>query len=395
MDGGSGGSARQLNWLNFLVADMSAAFGPFVPVALIQAGWSPAWVGYAVGAGGLAAMAGQVPAGALIDSTAHKRGLAACAVLALAGAALVLAWSPLHLPVVAALLLQGLAGVVLGPTIAALTLALSQQGGLGERLGSNARWQALGAAGAALALGLLGHRFGPRAVFVAAALLAIPALLAVRALRPGEAPRRRRAGRLRAARPAWPAGMVIFFVCTLLFFAGNAAILTLAAAGLAASSPRLASLLVPAAVVVPQALVALLSPWVGRAAQRWGRRPLLLLGLSMVPLRALLFALGLPPLAMVGLQALDGVGAAVFGVMLPLVVSDLTRHNGRFNLAYAGLGLAGTAGTAASNLVGGWVIGHAGAPAAFLTLAATGLLAMGAAALMMPETRPGAGPAVA
>jgi MFS family permease len=392
-------SLRNLNLLSFLVADMNTAFGPFVPVALTEAGWSPGAIGYVLGAGGLAALAGQLPAGALIDATHHKRIIAAIAVVALAAAALVIAWTPLHGPVLGALLVQGLAGVVLGPTIAVLTLTLSSKAALGERLGRNVRSQALGASGAAVVLGVLGRHFGPRSVFLAAAALAVPALLAVRGLRPADiesAPARtqhaacsRKPPETRRA-PYHLLGdrrLQAFALCVGLFFLGNAAILTLAADGFAAADPRMAEILVPGAIIVPQLLVALLSPRLGRLAQAWGRRPVLLLGFAAVPLRALLFALGGPPILLVAYQALDGIGGAAFGVMLPLVVADLTRANGRFNLAYAGLGLAGTAGTALSNGLAGAVASVAGTTYAFLALAAAGVLAMCAVGFVMPETR--------
>ncbi len=393
---------QNLALLNFFVADMGTSFGPFVSVALVHAGWTQAWVGYALGAGSLAALVGQVPAGALIDVTRHKRRLAAVALLGLAGAALTIAWMPAHAPVLAALMTQNLAGVVLAPTIAALTLSLSHSAALGERLGTNVRFQAMGAAGAAIVLGVLGQKYGSRAVFLAAAGLAVPALLALRGIRPEALA----AVALRVTHPAAlsprlrppppPSPRMVFRdrrlwafgLCVVLFFMGNAGIVTLAADGFAASDPGIANLLVPAAIVLPQGLMALLSPRLGRLAQCWGRRPVLLIGFAAVPLRALLFAIGGPPELLVLYQALDGLGAATFAVMLPLIVADITRDSGHFNLAYAGLGLAMTGGAALSNALGGAIAGAVGVAPAFLALASAGLLAMCAVAFVLPETRP-------
>ncbi len=394
-------SLRNLAWLNFFVADMGTSFGPFVSVALISAGWTQAWIGYALGAGSLAALVGQVPAGALIDVTHHKRRLAAVALLGIAAAALTIALMPARGPVMAALMTQNLAGVVLGPTIAALTLSLSQAGALGERLGNNVRFQAMGAAGAAIVLGALGEQFGPRAVFLAAAGLAVPALLMLRGVHPDDlATAAERTSHPAAVSPrvrppmppphhvVWDRRLLAFGLCIVLFFIGNTGLLTLVANGFASSDPMIAELLVPAAIVLPQALVALLSPRFGRLAQSWGRRPVLLIGFAAVPLRAVLFAIGGPPELLVAYQALDGLDAAAFGVMLPLVVADLTRGSGRFNLTYAVLGLAVTGGAALSNALAGSIATAAGSTAAFLTLAAAGLLAMCAVAFVLPETRP-------
>src|SRR5262249_42227519 len=63
----------------------------------------------------------------------------------------------------------------------------------------------------------------------------------------------------------------------------------------------------------------------GWQARRWGRRPLLLIGFGALPIRALLFALTADPLFLVGLQLLDGISAAIVGVLTVLVTADLTH----------------------------------------------------------------------
>jgi MFS family permease len=95
-----------------------------------------------------------------------------------------------------------------------------------------------------------------------------------------------------------------------------------------------------ACIVVPQFVVAAMSPWVGAQARLWGRRPLLIVGFAALPIRGLLFATMTNPSLIVVVQILDGVTAAVFAVMVPLIIADLTRGTGHFNL---GQGIVGTA----------------------------------------------------
>jgi MFS family permease len=111
---------------------------------------------------------------------------------------------------------------------------------------------------------------------------------------------------------------------------------TSSGAGLVYDGESHSSLIVAALIILPQIVVALLAPWVGRQARRWGRRPLLLIGFGTLPIRALLFALTADPLFLVGLQLLDG--------LTVLVTADLTHGTGRFNLAQ---GIVGTASGAA------------------------------------------------
>ena len=92
------------------------------------------------------------------------------------------------------------------------------------------------------------------------------------------------------------------------------------------------------------------------------------------------------PYLIVAIQALDGVSAAVLGVVLPLVVADITRGTGRFNL---GLGIVGSAvgiGAAFSTTLGGYAMDHFGRTLAFSSLAT--VAACGLALLwLLPETR--------
>ena len=133
--------------------------------------------------------------------------------------------------------------------------------------------------------------------------------------------------------------------------------------------------------------MALLSPWVGRMAEQWGRRPVLLLGFAAVPVRGVLFALIDQPDLVIAVQILDGVSAAVFGVLLPLVVADITRGTGRFNLCMGVIGLAIGRGRTVSTSAAGLVADRLHSSAAFAALAAVGVLAVVILWALLPETK--------
>lgn len=76
-----------LDAINFLLADVRGALGPFLNVFLItQQGWSQSAVGLVTTVSGLLGIVAQVPAGALIDRTHAKRGLLGAALTILAAA---------------------------------------------------------------------------------------------------------------------------------------------------------------------------------------------------------------------------------------------------------------------------------------------------------------------
>jgi MFS family permease len=91
---------------------------------------------------------------------------------------------------------------------------------------------------------------------------------------------------------------------------------------------------------------------------------------------------------LVAVQALDGIGAAALGVLLPLIAADLTRGTNRFNLYMGVFGLATGVGATLSTAAAGAIAAWLGTGAAFVVLAGAGLLAVLLVLLAMPETRP-------
>jgi MFS family permease len=247
-------------------------------------------------------------------------------------------------------------------------------------------------------MGACGYFWSARAVFVVTVLLLIPALLALRQIAPAEIDPERAHGatpRPRANRPTTRVRdmfsnrpLLIFAGCLLLFHLANAAMLPLLGSAVTMRSARWATLLIAACIVVPQLLVATLSPWIGHQAQIWGRRPLLLIGFAALPIRGVLFALVTDPQLLVVVQLLDGVTAAVFSVMVPLVVADLTRGTGHFNLGQGFVGTFVGIGASLSATLAGYTSDHFGSPAAFTALAAIALSGLAMVWFFMPETRP-------
>src|SRR4029077_5820314 len=165
-------------------------------------------------------------------------------------------------------------------------------------------------------------------------------------------------------------------------------VLPLAGEILARKSQTHSSLVISALIIVLQIIVALMAPLVGRKAQNWGRRTLLLIGFAALPIRALGFALISDPLLLLAVQALDGISATVLGVLTALVIADLTGGTGRFNLAQGIVGTASGIGASISTTLSGLFAERLGSSGAFWCIAATALLGTLVILFLMPETKP-------
>lgn len=391
-------SLRGLDWFTFFLGDIQTGFGPFISVYLVTQKWTQTEIGLILSIGALASLICQIPGGAVIDAVRSERSAAAAAVLGIGTSAFVIAVLPVFAAVAFARTLHAMATALLGPAVGAITLGLVGRPALAARLGRNARFASAGNGAAAVVMGALGHFISAQAVFFATAGLALPAVAALFQINDDEVnPAHAHGGTTKEQKSGVILGLMelfkkrallVFLGVLMLFQIANAPMLPLAASELTMRSATWAVPLVAACIVVPQVLVALFSPWVGRLAQSIGRRPLLLAALAVLPVRGLFFALTSNPWAIVGVQMLDGVSAAVLGVLIPLIIADVSYGTGHFNLgqgvAGMAIGLAAAIGTASA----GYLADAFGNRVTFLSLAAAGVFGFLLLAMLMPETRP-------
>src|ERR1700712_3913367 len=390
-------SLRGLDWFIFFLADVQTGFGPFVAVYLTTQKWTQVEIGFVLSIGGLVALIGQMPGGAIVDAARSERLVAGLAVATIGVSALgYVAW-PIFPVVVAAATLHAAASCVLGPAIAAISLGLVGPVAIGERLGRNARYASLGNGISAAVMGAVAYLVSNQSVFLVTFILAIPTLLALRSIHEREIDAAQAHGSVVREVPDADATSVwnlmrqrplmIFAGSVLLLQLANAAMLPIMAGVVTTRSSEWASVLIAACIIVPQAIVALTSPSVGRKAQQWGRRPLLLLGFAALAIRGLLFATVTDPYLLVAVQVFDGITAAVFSVMIPLIVADVAFGTGRFNLAQGVVGTAVGIGASLSTVLAGYVSDKFGSSVAFTGLACVAALGLVVIWFVMPETR--------
>ncbi|ACB96567.1 MFS transporter [Beijerinckia indica] len=386
-----------LDALNFLLADVRGALGPYLNVFLItQQGWSQSSVGVVTTIGGLIGLTAQTPVGATIDATPAKRAVVVVALSALAIGAVVIFAVPSFWPVLAANTVMAVIGDVFGPAVAALTLGLFAQGQLAARMGRNGAFDHAGNVVVALVAGGIGWLFGQSAVFLLVPLFAVLAIGAVLSI-PAAAIDHERA---RGAGPTSGADrgpddwrilfksrpLVVFALSAALFHFANAPLLPLVGQKLALANKEFATAMMSSCIIAAQLVMLPIALFAGQKAEQWGRKPVLLIGFAILPLRALLYTFSNDSAWLIGVQLLDGVGAGIWGVLAPLVVADVMAGTGQYNLALGTVATAQGIGASLSGLAAGLVVDHFGYNAAFACSAGASLVALAVLGLALPET---------
>lgn len=388
-------SLRSIQWLNFFLADVQTGLGPFLAAYLAAYGWNAGSVGYVLTFGGLVTVAMQTPAGAVVDSVHRKRALLAASLGVLVAGAILLMRGAHPWSVYTAQTLIGGAAPFLGPTVAAITLGMVGPAGFDRQFGKNQSYNSAGNVFAALLIAGASYDFGYRSIYIIAAALAVPAMISLFSIDPSQIDYARARGASSQGGKTQSEGiralvrdrvLLAFLVSALLFHTANAAMLPDLGEMLARGNSKEAAPFMAACIIVTQLVIACSAAWIGRRAGVTGRKPLLLVGFGVLPVRGVLYTLVHATGALIAVQVLDGVANAIFGVVSILVIADRTRGTGRFNLAAGALATVIGIGAAASTTIGGQLIQHVGFRISFLGLAGIACAAFATLLFGVPET---------
>jgi MFS family permease len=124
----------------------------------------------------------------------------------------------------------------------------------------------------------------------------------------------------------------------------------------------------------------------GRLADRWGRKPLLIAGWTIMTVRLALVATLRNPALIVANQALDGLGNGLFAVMAASWVTDRLDDPRRSGEAQVIVGSCLVLGSAIGPAVAGFAVGPLGYRGLFWGLAGVGGLATAIVVALVPET---------
>jgi len=408
-------SIYALSALNFFLADVQGGVGPFLVIFLTSLlHWRPGRIGFVMGVSGVIGVLAQIPAGALIDQVRSKRIVIATAAGLIALGSIAIALYPTFAVVVAGQSFIGIAGAVFGPAIAAITLGIVGRKKLEQQIGRNQSFNSTGNVGNALMIGAVGASLHGKGIFYYVALISVATIACVLMIRSKdidyalargaddlvaegidnaaqyeqkeEAKKPRFSGVLALLRDR---RVLVFSVSCILFHFANAGmgplISELLAKGVGMNSGMH---FVSAGIIVAQIAIIPLGIIVGHRAESSRRKPLFLIPFCLLPLRALLYTFSHQPYFLAALELLDGSAMGIFGIMQLLVIADLTKGTGRFNVTQGAISTAVGIGASSSNFVAGLVVNRFGFNASFLMTAVLAAAAFVFFWLCMPETKP-------
>ena len=396
-------SLRGLDALNFFLADVRDGLGPYLAIYLIAVrgpdqGWNEATTGLIMTIAGVAGLIAQTPAGALIDRTSHKRAVVIAGALAVTASCLLLPFVSNFYVVAATQSVAGIAGAVFPPALAAITLGVVGPKLFAKRIGRNEGFNHAGNAVSAGIAGSTAYFFGPIVVFwlmAALAALSVGAMLMV----PAEAiddDLARGLDETDGKADEAPSGLaallqnrtlMLFALLAAIFHLSNAAMLTSVGQLLTKlSGKESATSLISVCIVAAQLVMVPVAVFVGAKADAIGRKPIFLVAFGVLAVRGVLYTFSDNPFWLVGVQLLDGVGAGIYGALFPIVVADLTRGTGRFNVSQGAVATTQGLGASFSATLAGLIIVSAGYSMAFLVLAGIAAAGFALYLLAMPET---------
>ena len=383
---------RKFDLLNLSLVDVNGGLRPYLNVfLLVHREWSATTVGLVTTLAGLVGVGLQAPLGAVIDRARDKRLAIVAALMAASAGAVVIALWPQFWPVLLAFTVLTAAGSSFTPTIAGLTLGIFPKARLSRRMGRNSAWYRAGNVVIAVLIALVGYGFPDRAVFflvpalsfaAAAAVLSIPRDIVGRELAEGVKPKPRSGAAFKVLLDNRP--LLVFAASIFLFQLANGPMASLVAQKISLAHENWSAAITSTTIVAAQAVMLPMAILVGRFADGWGRKPILLFAFAMLPVRALLYTVSDDALWLFAVQALEGVSTGLYSAIKPLVIADLMEDKARYNLASGVVATVQGVAIALSNVLAGSLVDASGFTAAFLVSAGIGL---GAALLLtrMPE----------
>ncbi|EMS7925229.1 MFS transporter [Campylobacter upsaliensis] len=370
-----------LAWLNFFIADVRDGLGPYLGVFLKEHQFTESQIGLITTSTSLCALIFGIFLGVLIDKTHFKRGIIALCIVGIVLATGANYFYPHFTFTLMAQIAIALCAVCLAPAFSAITLGIVGQSGYSKQVSLNEAYKHAGTAFSAGLSFIFALYYGIGAIFIITALMGVCALVFLALLKSSQINHAVACGKEEGVeiplRKALGDVRVLFLgVVMFCFHLSNAYMLPLLSQRAHTLGVDSSGAYAAATILIAQCTMIGISLLCMRLLQTKGNPHFssIYVYLMGIALFGLIVRGGVAAhfdgiLAMIIVQILDGVGAGIVGVILPLLVAMLMRGSGHINAAFACVMTFGGVGAALSGSLGGYIAQYFGYFYAYLTLA--------------------------
>ncbi|WP_394965422.1 MFS transporter [uncultured Helicobacter sp.] len=393
-----------LAWLNFFIADVRDGLGPYLGVFLKNYHFSEGQIGLIGTITSLCALLFGVPLGILVDKTPYKRTLIAFCICAISGSVLLNFLYPTFLFTLIAQLAIALCGVFLAPAFAAITLGIVGREQYALQTSKNEAYKHAGTAFSAGLSLVCAWYYGITSIFIITILMGVFSLLCLALLRNVSINHALARGDEETIvtmfkpkslkRSFMDKRIMALSFAMFCFHLSNAAMLPLLSQRAHTLGIDSSGAYAAATIIIAQSTMILIALVCGKlivnplgdshrdlhddSNSKLSKTLFALMAISLLGLcvRAMIAAnyegLG----GMVATQILDGVGAGITGVIVPILVAIVLRGSGHINAGFSFVMTWGGIGGALSGSLGGFVAQYFGYFYAYIALGSAALLGL-------------------
>ena len=368
------------------MADVKDGVGVYLSVYLLTVHkWDPSQIGVVVAIPWIVSILAQSPVGGFIDRTKRKRLLLVVASAIVALSCIIVVNFPAFYPIAASQVALGVVQTVFPPCVAAITLGMVGRQSFPKRIGRNESFNHGGNMLAAVAAVFIGWYISYEGIFYFSILQCAAIIVATLLIREKEIDHDLAREATEGSQPAdsFVNGLkqlfsnrdvTYFTIAVGLWNIANGAMLPLLGQKIGLSNLEHSALYLSVCIIIAQMTMVFIAPLAAKLSE-YGRKTILTVAFILVPVRALLFAWIDNKYALISFQVIDGIGAGIYGVISILMMADLGKGTGRFNLlqgtTYASIGL----GVALSSILSGYMVKYFGYAGGFISLAGMGTVA--------------------
>lgn len=381
---------------NFFLAEMVGVILPFLAVFLKQHNWTYDKIGLAIALGGVGIFCFQIFAGVISDRSKNQRLLLASTSVLLGVCYAIVPFAVNHsITIYLCILISGAVSTFFSPLLSSLALSLAGRKDLDRFMGVNQCWNHIGNITAALLVLWVVNMLGISPIFYVFFLVSLLAAICVFTISTKEL-----VGTNADQKSSTDVSLTTFykqivdllkndtvknlvFSVTLFHFA-NASItpmVSLYLKHLGEGNHQIAWIICLAQIVmVPVSLLA------GFYCQQKGRKWVFTIAFIALPIRIFLYTLTTNPHLILAIQIFEGISSGIYGVVMSLICSDLTKGKNGFNTLLAVMQTALAFGAMVGPLTQGYLTHYFGFNTTFIIFAFIALIGAVLFILKVPET---------